>query len=164
MGFEIRHAGLVALRLDGRWRGALIEGPSGSGKSDLALRCLDAGLRLVADDRTVVFVSEGRLFGRAPDALWGLVEHRGLGVMTHPAVDVAEIVLVVRCEASPGAVERLPDPAVQTVLGVPAPLLRLWPFEGSAPAKLSRALEVLGHGAQQAYQASLAPLGRRSGA
>ncbi len=164
MAFEIRHAGLVARRIGGRWLGALIEGPSGSGKSDLALRCLDAGLRLVADDRTVVFVSQGRLFGRAPDALAGLIEHRGLGVLPHPAIRLAQIGLIVRCEAAPETVERLPDPAVQSVLGVPAPLLRLWPFEGSAPAKLSRALEVLGRGAQEAYQASLAPLGRRVGA
>ena len=53
---------------DGGWRGALIEGPSGAGKSDLALRALDAGFRLVADDRVVVWTSGGRLFGRAPDA------------------------------------------------------------------------------------------------
>jgi len=164
MPFEIRHAGLVARRIGGLWRGVLIEGPSGYGKSDLALRCLEAGFRLVADDRTVVFVAGGRLFGRAPDALAGLIELRGLGVVAHPAVGFAEIVLVARCEAAPEAVERLPDPAFQTLLGLPAPLLPVWPFEGSAPAKLSRALEVLGRGAQEAYQASLAPLGRRVGA
>jgi serine kinase of HPr protein (carbohydrate metabolism regulator) len=49
----ILHAGLVALRLAGFWRGALICGPSGAGKSDLALKALDAGFRLVADDRVV---------------------------------------------------------------------------------------------------------------
>ena len=37
-GCMILHAGLVALRLDGYWRGALIQGPSGAGKSDLALK------------------------------------------------------------------------------------------------------------------------------
>ncbi len=47
----ILHAGLVALRLEGVWRGALIAGPSGVGKSDLALRAIEAGFRLVADDR-----------------------------------------------------------------------------------------------------------------
>ncbi|MGA0603425.1 HPr kinase/phosphorylase [Caulobacter sp. KR2-114] len=162
--FDVRHAGLVARRLGGVWRGALIEGPSGYGKSDLAIRCLEAGFRLVADDRTVVFLSAGRLYGRAPAVLEGLIEHRGLGLVRHPAIAFAEIALIVRCEAAPEAVERLPDPAFETLLGTPAPLLRLWPFEGSAPAKLSRALEVLGRGAQEAYQASLAPLGRRLGA
>jgi serine kinase of HPr protein (carbohydrate metabolism regulator) len=70
----IRHAGLVALRLDGLWRGALIEGPSGGGKSDLALRAIEAGFRLVADDRVVVWTSGGALFGRAPDPIRELIE------------------------------------------------------------------------------------------
>ena len=46
------HAGLIALYDAGGWKGVLIEGASGSGKSDLALRCLGRGFRLVADDRT----------------------------------------------------------------------------------------------------------------
>jgi serine kinase of HPr protein (carbohydrate metabolism regulator) len=50
----IRHAGLVATRLGGRWRGALIEGPSGTGKSDLANRMIATGFRLVADDREYI--------------------------------------------------------------------------------------------------------------
>jgi serine kinase of HPr protein (carbohydrate metabolism regulator) len=80
----IRHAGLIAHRVAGTWRGALVEGPSGVGKSDLALRALDQGFVLVADDRTLVFVSGGELYGRAPDALAGLVEARGLGVLPQP--------------------------------------------------------------------------------
>ena len=59
----------------------LIEGASGSGKSDLALRCLPLGFRLVSDDRTRLWVSEGRLFGAAPEPIAGLIEARGLGVM-----------------------------------------------------------------------------------
>ena len=65
----ILHAGLVARRQDGYWRGVLIEGASGAGKSDLALRALDHGFRLVADDRVVVWASGGALYGRAPDSL-----------------------------------------------------------------------------------------------
>ena len=76
----ILHAGLIAARIAGFWRGVLIEGPSGSGKSDLALRALSQGFRLVADDRVVVWASGGRLFGRAPEILNGLIELRGLGV------------------------------------------------------------------------------------
>ena len=66
------HAGLIALYGGGLWRGVLIEGRSGSGKSDLALRCLSLGFRLVADDRTRLWVSEGRLFGAAPEPIAGL--------------------------------------------------------------------------------------------
>ena len=60
----ILHAGLVARRQDGYWRGVLIEGASGAGKSDLALRALDHGFRLVADDRVVVWASGGALYGQ----------------------------------------------------------------------------------------------------
>jgi serine kinase of HPr protein (carbohydrate metabolism regulator) len=158
------HAGLVALRIGGRWRGALIEGPSGSGKSDLALRSVEAGFRLAADDRTIVFASEGRLFGRAPDVLAGLVEARGLGVIGESALPFASIGLAVTCENAPEAVDRTPEGEVQTILGITIPRLRLWPFEASAPAKLRRALEHLGERDQQAYLASLAPPRRRVGA
>jgi serine kinase of HPr protein (carbohydrate metabolism regulator) len=160
----IRHAGLLALRLDGYWRGVLIEGPSGAGKSDLALRALEAGFRLVADDRTLLFVSAGRLFGRAPDPLSGLIEARGLGVLAVEALGFAGIELLARCAATPQAVERMPPKQAETRLGVEVPAIDLWPFEPSAPAKLRRALEGLGRGAQQAYQATLAPPRRRLGA
>jgi len=139
----ILHAGLLALRLAGDWRGALIEGASGSGKSDLALRALDAGWSLVADDRTLVWSCGGRLYGRAPDVLAGLVEARGLGVLPAPGRAYAEIGLIVRCIGA-GPVERLPDGETQAVLGVDLPLVRLAALEASAPAKLSRALTHLG--------------------
>lgn len=141
----IRHAGLVALRIGGFWRGALIEGPSGSGKSDLALRALGEGLSLVADDRVVVWTSGSRLYGRAPDSLEGLLESRGLGVLPTPGQPMmATIVLAIRCEASPEAVERFPADEILDCLGHGLPLRPLWPFDPAAPAKLRRALEHLG--------------------
>ncbi len=140
----ILHAGLVTLRLAGRWRGVLIEGPSGAGKSDLALRTLALGGRLVADDRVLAWTSEGRLFGRAPDALSGLLEIRGLGITGVPALTSSAIDLIIACENSPEAVERLPDPETAIRLGVTLPLRRLWPFEPAAPLKLIAALERVG--------------------
>jgi serine kinase of HPr protein (carbohydrate metabolism regulator) len=132
----ILHGGLIALRTGGAWRGVLIEGPAGAGKSDLALRCLAEGFQLVADDRVVLWTSAGRLFGRAPDTLFGRLEIRGLDVVTVPARPLAEVALAVRC----GAPERIPDATFAEILGVSAPLLVLDPREASAPAKLSRAL------------------------
>lgn len=134
----IVHGGLVARRIAGVWKGALIQGPSGSGKSDLALRCLAEGFRLVADDRVVLWASAGRLFGRAPDTLRGLIEVRGLNVLAAPSLDFCEVVLALRLETP----ERIPDPATIPVLGLDIPLLAADPFEISAPAKLGRALEV----------------------
>ncbi len=134
----ILHAGLVARRLGGVWRGALIEGPSGSGKSDLALRALDCGFRLVADDRVLVWASEGRLYGRAPDVLRGLIEVRGLDVLAVEALPYCEIGLVARL----GSPDRIPDLATSTILEISIPLLAVEPFEISAPAKLGRAMQV----------------------
>lgn len=139
-----RHAGLVAMRIDGRWRGALIEGSSGAGKSDLALRVIEQGARLVADDRTVVFVSRGMLFGRAAAPLEGLIEARGVGVVASPSLPMARIVLKVRCVASLRDVERLPFAPRELLLGVPLAVIDLWPFEASAPTKLILGLRHLG--------------------
>lgn len=135
----IAHAGLIALRVGGRWRGALIEGASGSGKSDLALRALDLRFRLVADDRVVLWSCENRLFGRAPAPLAGLIEVRGVDVTAEPALELCEVVLVV----TPGAPDRLPEPETVERLGLPLPRLVLSYSEASAPAKLGRALTAL---------------------
>jgi serine kinase of HPr protein (carbohydrate metabolism regulator) len=158
----ILHAGLVALRLEGLWRGALIRGPSGAGKSDLALRALDAGFRLVADDRTLVWASGGRLFGRAPDPLAGLIEARGQGVLAESPIPLAQVTVLVDC-AAPAEIERLPDPENEEVAGIRLPRLWLDPREPSAPAKLRRAMQHLGAATQQAYQATSRGGGGRTG-
>jgi serine kinase of HPr protein (carbohydrate metabolism regulator) len=140
----IRHAGLIARQVAGVWRGVLIEGPSGVGKSDLALRALDQGFVLVADDRTLVFVSNGQLFGRAPDALAGLIEARGVGVLPQPFRPFCRIDLLVRCVDRPTAVERLPDPRFEAIEGVSTRVMDLWPLEPAAPTKIRRMFEHLG--------------------
>lgn len=140
----IRHAGLVALLWRGDWRGVLIEGPSGSGKSDLALRSLAEGFRIVADDRVLVWSSGGRPWGRAPDPLTGLLESRGLGVLPVATRPFAPIVLAIRCAPTPEAVERFPGTETLDLAGVAIPLCPLWPFDPAAPAKLRRSIERLG--------------------
>ena len=140
----IAHAGMIAAWSRGAWRGALIQGPSGSGKSDLALRAMEAGFRLVADDRVLLFVSQGSLFGRAPDSLHGLIEARGCGVLRENALRFAPVTLSVRCKMAPDRVERFPEENVERWLGCATPVLDLWPFENSATAKIRRAIEHLG--------------------
>lgn len=135
------HATAVAI---GR-AAVLLRGPSGSGKSDLALRLIQAGAVLVADDRCDLSVAGGRLFASAPPAIRGLLEVRGLGIvrMRHRAkVSVALVVDLVK----PAAVKRLP-PARTCRLGTVAlPLVRLTPFEASAPAKVMLAVRCAGKG------------------
>lgn len=152
----ILHAGLIAMWSPAGWRGVLIEGPSGSGKSDLALRALDQGFRLVADDRVVIWKSGGALYGRAPDTLAGRMEVRGLDVVAEPALAFCRIALAVR----PGVAERIPAPTRVEHLGLSVPLVILSLLEPSAPDKLARALQHLGGGAEGAYQGACAA-GRR---
>lgn len=134
----IVHAGLIARRRGGFWRGVLIQGPSGHGKSDLALRALSEGFRLVADDRVILWTSAGRLYGRAPETLLGGLEVRGLDVVSQPVLGLSEVRLVVRS----GAPERIPKPQTVELCGVSLPLVTLDLQGISAPAKLSRALDL----------------------
>ena len=139
----ILHAGLVA-RFDApRWRGVLIEGASGAGKSDLALRLLERGWSLVADDRCLVWTCGGRVYGRAADALKGLIEARGVGVEPAQVRDFAPVALIARC-APADDVERMPEDIRVDLLGRPIPLLKIAALQASAPEKLGLALSRLG--------------------
>lgn len=149
----IVHGGLIAILVPQGWRGVLITGPSGVGKSDLALRTLDQRFRLVADDRVLVFTSGGRVFGRSPKPLDGLMEIRGLGVVPVESLRLCQILLVVNC-VSTTALERMPDMDSSPILGVSVPHISMCPLELSAPAKLCRAIEVLGRATQQDYDAA----------
>lgn len=132
------HATAIALYLPGGWRAALITGASGAGKSDLALRLLAAGGRLVADDRTLVWASGGQLWARGPETLQGMVEARGVGLMAAPTLGLAPIGLLVALDGPPA--ERLPEPQYETLQAIAVRRLRLEPFEASAPTKLALAL------------------------
>jgi HPr kinase/phosphorylase len=129
-------------------RGALIRGPSGSGKSDLALRCLMQAptmllpntVELVSDDQVLVERDGRQLLVRSPPAIRGLIEVRGLGIIRIPAVELAQLSLVVDLVAA-DKIERMPDRRSASIAGVPVPLLELAPFEISAPIKLLLALQ-----------------------
>ena len=123
--------------------GVLLRGPSGSGKSDLALRLIDGGARLVADDGVELRREGERLLARlpptAPDSVRGRIEVRGLGILPAPAVAEAPLDLVIDLVAA-DAVERLPEPMTAELLGVALPLLRLCAQEPSAAAKVRLAV------------------------
>ena len=115
--------------------GVLLRGTSGSGKSDLALRLIDGGALLVADDRTLLRREGGLLLASAPPTIAGRLEVRGIGILTVPSVASSVLRLVVDLVA-PGAVERLPEARFARLLGLDLPLISLAPFEASAVAKL----------------------------
>jgi len=133
----ILHAGLVARRKHGLWTGVLLVGQSGTGKSDLTLRLLDLGWRLVADDRVLFWTDRGRHFGRAPQPLTGVIELRGQAVLEGaPTLAFSEIVLVVSCVERAVSLERAPSPRVWDVEGATLPCFDAHPLEASAPARI----------------------------
>lgn len=127
----------TSVEIDGH--AVLIRGPSGSGKSDLALRLIDGGAQLVADDQTQLSAEAGRLFAGAPAVLAGLLEVRGLGIVRLPHRDRVPLALVVDLVA-PEAVERMPEPVFAALLGIMVPKVALAPFEASAAAKVRLAM------------------------
>jgi serine kinase of HPr protein (carbohydrate metabolism regulator) len=120
-------------------QGVLLRGPSGSGKSDLALRLIDQGAKLIADDLVMIERRGGSLVLSGPSRLHGRMEVRGLGIVRLPAVSRARLALVVDL-VGPQAVERLPDSKPVTLVGIKVKSLKLWAFEASAAAKLRLAV------------------------
>jgi serine kinase of HPr protein (carbohydrate metabolism regulator) len=111
--------------------GLLLRGPSGSGKSTLALALIglahQAGRfgRLVADDRTALVASGGRLVARPVAPLEGIVERRGLGLTPEPAAPAAVVRLIVDLIGEEPA--RMPEPEelVDNLCGIDLPRLRV---------------------------------------
>ena len=122
-------------------RGILLLGVSGQGKSDLALRLIDRGARLVADDRCDIWFERGRLWCRPPAELAGKMEVRGLGIVEQAWTAPVPLALAVRLA---DRYERMPpERAVERVAGHDLPSLTLSAFEVSAPIKILLALERL---------------------
>ena len=103
----------------------VIRGPSGSGKSRLALdliRLAEAGrlafARLVGDDRVALAAAGGRLLVSPAPNIAGLIEVRGLGVLPLPYEPLAVVGLIVDLAAADASRMPEPDSARTRVFGV----------------------------------------------
>ena len=111
------HASCVALG----GRAVLILGPSGSGKSALALSLMAFGARLVSDDRVALRRDGPRLIATAPEAIRGLIEARGVGLLRAEAE--AEAVVALAVDLARIETARLPQRREIDLLGHPVVLL-----------------------------------------
>jgi serine kinase of HPr protein (carbohydrate metabolism regulator) len=131
---ETLHASCVAIE----GRAVLIEGRSGEGKSDLALRLIDRGARLVSDDQTICQRQDGVLHACPPATIAGKIEVRGIGILEMDHVARAPVALLIVILDSP---PRFPEDArKRRVAGVDVPVLALAALEPSAPIKVELAL------------------------
>ena len=133
----------VAVAIDDQ--AILLRGPSGSGRSDLALRLIDEGARLVSDEQVELHRHGDQIFVAAPSlmppGLRGRIEARGLGLVPVPHVPDAKRLTWVIDMAAPATIDRLPAAREAHYLGVAIPLLKLDPLALSATAKLRLAVK-----------------------
>lgn len=101
--------------------GLLILGPSGTGKSTLALQLMASGALLVADDRTDLHREGPAIMASCPPPLLGRIEARGIGILAADPARPARIVQVVDLGA--GYAGRLPQSQSLDVLGIALPLV-----------------------------------------
>jgi HPr kinase/phosphorylase len=120
----------------------LLRGPPGSGKSDLALRLIDDGARLVADDQTVLVRRGAALYAAAPAPIAGKLEVRGLGIVELDWVAEARLAMVIELVPS-ATLDRLPEPETVELLSTTLPVLRLDAATASAAAKVRLAVRLL---------------------
>jgi len=136
------HATTIAIETAVGPRAVLLRGPSGSGKSDLGLRLIDAGGRLIADDQSELQRRGALIIVRSPPTIVGLIEVRGLGIVRVEALAEAPLALITDLMPAE-TIERLPEQANERLLGLDLPRIAVAPFEASAAAKVALAVRAV---------------------
>ena len=77
-------------------KGIVIFGKSGSGKSNLAIKLISFGAKLISDDQTQLELKKNKIILRKPDNTPNLIEARGIGLIEVPIIKSAELFCFVK--------------------------------------------------------------------
>jgi len=123
-------------------RAVLIRGPSAAGKSRLAWELIEASrngavrfAKLVGDDRVHLQAAGGRLLVRPAEALTGMIELRGIGILRRDHEPCAVVGLVVDLAAMDA--QRLPEGGQTIIEGIAIPRLAVAPGVAALPLVLA---------------------------
>ncbi|MAH78739.1 MAG: aldolase [Rickettsiales bacterium] len=130
MDLKKLHASSISLEDNG----VLIIGPSGSGKSDLALRMIDSGATLISDDITTCRKINGSISLFSSEKIFGLIEVRGIGIIKVPYVENIKLKMIVKLTNQ--MIDRMPQEKKKKVMGISFPIIEIQPKEVSATAKI----------------------------
>jgi serine kinase of HPr protein (carbohydrate metabolism regulator) len=123
-------------------KGILLLGNSGSGKSDLALRLMDKGGKLIADDQVIVKRVKDKIIASCPSSLSGLLEVRGIGIIKIASIVQTSLDLVISLSPKE-KIERLPESQMYELLDVSLPYYFLDPMQASVVARLKMILSLI---------------------
>jgi len=118
----------------------LITGAAGVGKSDLALRLMDGGAQLVADDQVELKNEQGKLWASPPATIAGLMEVRHVGLIRVPYIVNVPVQLYVELVPGSDQLERMPEYQQILLLDHPVRRLSLPSFAASTPVKIRAVL------------------------
>ena len=121
--------------------GVLFRGPSGSGKSDLALRMINYGAQLVSDDQVCLTRRNDNIFMSSPPTIRNSMEVRGIGIVNTIAQKEAPLLLVLNMSPN-NAASRMPIWQLCTFLDIKVPAVEFAPFEISAHLKVKLAINL----------------------
>jgi len=131
---ETVHATSVAI--DGY--GVIIIGPSGAGKTDLAIRLIDRGACLISDDRTILSRANNVVTLNPPEKTAGQIELHSLGIYLVQFISNIELKMIVELV---NQAERYPmDSQIEKILDIQIPKIKLNAQSASAPIKVEMAL------------------------
>jgi serine kinase of HPr protein (carbohydrate metabolism regulator) len=122
------HLDFQATAVSYKNQAVLITGPSGVGKTALALRLIENGAVLIGDDIVEIFIKNNQLYCKAKEKLKGIIEVRGLGLVAGLKVKSVSKIACQIC-LHPQKTERLPEFRTTDLMGKKIPVFDFYACE-----------------------------------